>query len=89
VGIFDQVIDEGANPVRQGLTTEADRVPIGLPERMLRENGAQRVCEHRVFTNYARQCGETTPDTCPRIRMISDLVSILLYSSAMDDARER
>ena len=43
------------------LTTDVDRVQVGLPERMLRENGAQRVFEHRVFKDYARQWGE--PDT--------------------------
>src|ERR1700716_3129618 len=32
---------------------------MGVPERMLHEDGAQRVFEHGVFENYAWQRGET------------------------------
>ena len=59
--MFDQLIHEGAYLEWQVLTTDVDRIQMGLPERMLRENGAERVFEHRVFEDYARQWGE--PDT--------------------------
>ena len=53
-GKLDQLIDEGAYLERQVFTTNVDCVQLGVPERKLRKNGAQRVFEHRVFKHRAR-----------------------------------
>ena len=54
MGKLDQLIDEGTYLERQVFTTNVDCVQLGVPERKLRKNGAQRVFEHRVFKHRAR-----------------------------------
>ena len=54
MGKLDQLIDEGAYLERQVFTTDVDCVQLGMPERILRKNGAERVFEHRVFKHRAR-----------------------------------
>ena len=63
MGKLDQLIDEGAYLERQVLTTNVDCIQLGVPERILRKNGAQRVFEHGVFKHRARQRRETDTGT--------------------------